>query len=124
MTGSTPRGASESERVLEITFSLLQAGTSPVPLLLPELSDEKDINIRDATALDTFVTLQVGKLGAHVVQVILELVVYSLLHLWVEAALLLRVPISKVMALAWGKEVVIANIVGRATASVVGPNET
>lgn len=113
----------QSDQPCQITFSLLQDPANLIPLLLAELAHKRDVDIRDASALDALVALETAELLAHVVQVVLEIVVDAFLHRG-KAALFLRIPVSEVVTIAGGQEVEFTKFIGRTAAAVVVPIET
>lgn len=119
-----PSPSKSSKQVFYITFSLFQAATNLIPLLLAKLPHKCNVNIRDAPALDPFIALQTAELITHVVKIVLEIVVDAFLHRVIEAALLLRISVSEVMAPAGLREVEFAKIIGRTAAAVARPDKT
>ena len=102
----------------------MQVHTHLISLLLAKLAHERNVNICDASALDSLEALETAELLAHIIQIILEVVVDAFFHRVIEAALILRIPVSKVVAPARGREVELTKIIGRTAAAVVLPDKT
>lgn len=88
-----------------------------------KLADGEVIEVCDAATLDALERRQAMVLFALVVEILLEVVVDDLAVRLREAALLLVVAVSEIVALAAGQEVEAFGLVGRIGAAVAGPDE-
>lgn len=114
----------QSKQPCYITFSLLQVHAHFISLLLAELAYKCNVNICDASALNSLVTLETAELLAHVVQIVLEVVVDAFFQSIIKEALFLPIPVSEVVTPTRGCEIEFAQVIGRAAAAVICPNET
>lgn len=102
----------------------MQIHTHLISLLLAKLAHKCNVDICNATALNSLETLKTAKFLAHIIQIVLKIIVDAFFQRIIEATLLLCVPVTEVVAPARGCEVEFAQVIGRAAAAVICPDET